>query len=338
METLERSQAPGLNLLSKQAEEFNFYQAIRMLEGLADAQETSHQIKYEAINGQAFTPNFLAGVETQDEQSKVSVNGFTLAGQQGPLPDIFAEMLQREKSAGNKGPEAFLNLFNHRLLKLLYDIKKQLDPMLFNSTAGNSQLFNMLSAATGHTTTNLFERLPLNAEQLMSFASLLIANRQNYSAFKHIVETLFDCSIDIEPCQGAWRSLPTKFRATLGDRKATLGSGIGLGKKYWDNQAAIGVLMTINSVEQCRRLMPKGKDHDMLIAILSFLTDGKYQINVQLQLDWKKIPKAELIPNSNMHLGQSSWLKREKEDGKPLNLPKFTVYPNLKTKFWSSAA
>ncbi|UAA40645.1 type VI secretion system baseplate subunit TssG [Paraneptunicella aestuarii] len=370
METVEWPQASSLDMLTAQAEEFNFYQAIRMLESSTDQHGKRFDISYEAVNTQAFKPNFIDDIEIDKHhrKAKVSVNGFSIAGQQGPLPDVFAELLQREKNSGNKGPDAFINLFNNRLIKLLYDIKKQLNPMLFNDSVENSNTYDMLSAIAGHQTMEVYDRLPLCPEQLLSFASLLVGNRQNYSVLKNILETVFDCELEIEPCVGAWKKLPERYRTKLGDSTAILGSGVGLGKHFWDNQAAIGLKMRVRSIEYCHKLMPNGSLHNILASMLSMLTDGLYQINVELELNWETIPLSDFSNGIPMYLGHSSWLRgrvslktgmrlgdlpqenvsTEKRDRESLyqqevykhfgmNTPGFTVHPSLEHKFGSFA-
>lgn len=338
METSERQQVSSLDLLQKYAEEINFYQAVRMLESSVRDENHDRRIRFKATHEQAFLPNFVGDVKVQKDEALVKVNGYGLAGQQGPLPDVYADMLFHERSKGNFGPSRFVDLFNNRLVHLLYDIKKELDPMLFNQAAGDSILYKFLESATGLKTTELFERLPITAEKLMTFAALLVGNRQNYSSLKLIIETMFDCEVEIDSCKGAWRELPERLQTKIGSQDAVLGSGIGLGKKHWDNQAAIGLTLKLKNIEQCREIMPRGTHHDVFKSIVAFLTDGKYDIDVQLILDWENIPESKMHSTSSMHLGQSSWMKATSALHKTLNLPKFKIKPALKTRYWSNAA
>jgi|GEM_PF-2009650 len=354
---------PGLTLLQEQAEEFNFYQAIRMLESVLKKQPEPAKLHFKAVNSQAFTPNFLADINRkvhepvhsstsaniQDQSQsqfqsqsqshetvEVSVNGFGLGGLQGPLPDVFSELLQRESFEGNSGAEAFLNLFNHRVISLLYSIKKELDPMLFNDSPyenpGESRLLKAAAAMTGFSTLDVQERIPLRIDKLLSFVTLLIGNRQNYSSIKNIVETLFDCSVAINPCEGAWKKLPKRYQSRLGHRKTKLGSGIGLGEHYWDNQAGIGIVMQLKSLQTCYNLLPQGCWHQALTAILSLLTDGRYRVNVTLKLDWEAVPLSVLTKRRAMHLGSTSWLKETDSPRDDLTFPEFTVHPSLKNR------
>ena len=91
--------------------------------------------------------------------------------------------------------------------------------------------------------------------------------------------------------------------------------------------------MKLSSLDDCRALLPQGKKHKALVSLLSLLTDGRYQINVKLSLDWEKIPESELETSNPMYLGQSSWVKVGKTARESLNFPDFTIHPSLSEEF-----
>ncbi len=331
MEAHLRSQKAGLDFLTSQAEELNFYQAVRLLENQANRGVVPPKIQYHSVNTQAFTPNAVAGVVPTSHHTQVQVNSFGLLGQQGPVPDIFSEIIQRNAELGNKGPEAFLNLFNHRFVKLLFDIKKQLDPMLFNDNLADSTLYKFAHALFGLWTEEMHEKLPLNLSQLLGFCLLFIGNKQNYSSLKQVLESVLQCEASIEPCAGAWRPLPSQYQAKLGSRDAVLGEGIGLGCRYWDNQAGIDLHLKVKSLPACAALRPGGKKHQALVSLLSFLTDGHYALNVTLSVPWRCIPQSEVIAQSGlMILGNTLWLKSDTAEKEKSSAN--TADPELKTR------
>lgn len=370
METHLRSQNVGVDFLSSQAQELNFYQAVRLLEKqvslgfggnstIDDApvdgvsvegapvdnnlgNTEPKNILFKSVNTQAFTPNAVAGISQKFNHAQVKVNSFGLLGQQGPVPDIFSELIQRTSEAGNTGPEAFLNLFNHRFIKLLFDIKQQLDPMLFNDRIEDSTLYQFAHALLGLWTNDMHQKLPLSLSQMLSFSVLFIGNKQNYSSFKQMLECVLHCEAQISPCAGAWKPLPKKYQAQLGEANTTLGSGVGLGCRYWDNQAGIDVHLKMPSLSACAALRPQGHKHPHLVALLSFLTDGHYQVNVTLSVPWQKLPVSQLDADDAqtpmkpaneenrihqqrnqplpMRLGHTTWLKSS-EEASPVQSP-----------------
>lgn len=337
METHQRSQKAGVDFLTSQAEELNFYQAIRLLENQASSGAVSDNIRFQSVNTQAFTPNSIGGIRFEPKQTQVQVNSFGLLGQQGPLPDIFAEIIQRASEAGNKGPEAFLNLFNHRFIRLLFDIKKELDPMLFNEQPQDTALYQLAQALFGLWTDDMHGKLHLDLAQLLSFCTLFVGNKQNYSAIKRVLESVLQCEAQITPCAGAWKPLPKKYQAQLDADNCILGSGVGLGKRYWDNQAGIDLALKLPSLALCEALRPQGKKHKMLVALLSFLTDGRYYVNVTLSVAWDKIPVSKVPEETpakatTMRLGSTSWIKSQKDDVSAEATAKHTTIQATKTR------
>ncbi len=318
------------------ASEYNFYQLVRRLESLLD----EGQIRFSAQNSQAFKAEFVDSLTlTPGHSALLKVNGFGLLGQQGPLPQVYSDLLYQESKEGNNGAFEFINLFQNRLLHLLYLVKKRFDPMLFNSQASNSGLFDLLLALSGLNTTPIGERLPVALEKLAGFGLLLVNKRSDYSAIKTTLAALFDCEVDIEPLLGDWRTLPERFRAALSKGSNRLGSDIGLGRRYWDNNAAIGVTLHLADKNSCHEFLPGGLRHNALSALLSFLVDGKYKVRVTLKVKWPAITPAQLTrPALASRLGQTAWLKSDPHSqAHPHMDAEFVVEPSLYRKFWQEA-
>jgi type VI secretion system protein ImpH len=326
MSANERSSDDYLTLLEQQGEEINFFQAVRLLE---KALAPDPELRFKVMNSDAFNPNFVAGIKKKkvahDKYSAtVSVNGFGVTGMQGPVPQCFTEMLQRAEIKGQKGsedPNAFLDIFHDRILNLLYDIKKQFNPMLFNEQAEEHSIYTLFSNMSGFNLLNLFERLPIQKAELSSFAPVMANRRVDYSLIVNVLKNFLKLDVKLIPNQGAWRNLPDDVQAKLSSDKTCLsslqsiglGKGIGLGNKYWDNQAAIKLQINVNTFEDCHQLLPNGEKHNELCSLISFLTDGKYHIYVELLINWQQIPVTKLTTKKQLKLGQTSWL----HDGRP---------------------
>ena len=342
MAAYQRSQNNCLTLLEQSGEEFNFFQAIRLLEKMP---ELSKKLRYKAINSEAFSPNFIANVEHQpySNSTLVAVNAFGLTGQQGPIPSCYAEMLRRAQECEEDDPNAFLDIFHDQLVSLLYDIKKQFDPLLFNQQAKSHPLYDLYSSLTGLTTFKCEHRLPITFEHLTANTPIVANRRVDYSLLKKLLGHFLQCRLSITPNQGAWRNLPKKYQAKLtmpyhSGSQGLLGQGIGLGKRFWDNQAAISIDINVSTIEQCIDLLPPIENrstpyHEKLVALLTFLTDGQYLVYVRLLVDWQAIPLSRVRAKSSLLLGYTSWLKSNEQQTKTFDLPHFTIYPNLQHDF-----
>ena len=342
MSANERSSDAYLTLLEQRGEEMNFFQSVRLLER---SLTPGKNIRYKVINSEAFHPNFVAGVVREKRfsspyQATVSVNGFGTTGAQGPIPHCFAEMLQRAEVKGRKGredPHGFLDIFHDRIIALLYEIKKHFNPMLFNEQPEEHSLYTMFSSICGFSLLNLFDRLPVKADELCRFAPVLANRRLDYSLLFNVVKQYLGMPVRLTPNQGAWRSLPEGFQAKLSQKKSQLsptqsmglGNGIGLGKKYWDCQAAIQYDIYAPDIDAFHSLLPQGQNHKNLCRLLSFLSDAKFVLRVNVHLDWQQVPKSRLTEQNEMKLDSTSWLKTGNVDKLPERVVSFEIKPSL---------
>jgi len=345
----ERAQSRSLSYLQQEGEEFNFFQAARLLENLT---EVNGELRFKGNNTQAFMPNFVAGVRSHVHRKKTKItlitNSFTLAGQQGPIPHCFSEMLQRAETSEQKyqeQPQGFLDIFNHRLIQLLYQVKKQFDPLLFNRIGSEHPLYNLFCSIGGLRFLQLFQHSPVLVEQLAAFATILANRRGDYSLLKNILGQYFQSQIQITPNQGAWRQLPKKFQARLShqpqaDNSNHLGQGMGLGSKYWDNQAGIRIDIKVKDIQEYQALQPGAELYLILKALATLATDGKYLLYIFLHIEASKIPKSHcysaqtsIRDKHSLRLGQTSWLMSADKPKPHTEQRAFIIYPDLKHNF-----
>ena len=335
METDDWPQDPSVNRLLAAGEEFNFFQAIRLLEGAVSKSDQNLDLRFKGHNSAAFRPNFIEYVEdaSTDKLKKltVTVNGFHLLGQQGPLPDVFSEMLFREERDGNNGPTEFVNIFNDRILHTLYDVKKRFNPMLFNGSESDREHLMVFESITGIDPSSvLAKRLPTRFGPFWRIFSNMLANRRvNYSLILNVLRHVLEIEVEVIPCIGAWKKFPPDFQFRL-DGSMQLGVNGGLGSRHWDNTARIGIKLRLDSIEQCDGLLPGGEIYGDFCALVSILTDGLYDIEVELVLAWHGIPKSFL--SRKMKLGQTSWLRHSAEDPVDIRYPTFLITPGLYMK------
>ncbi len=89
----------------------------------------------------------------------------------------------------------------------------------------------------------------------------------------------------------------------------------------------------MTDIEKCQNLLPGGKEHQAFVALLTFLTDGKYFIYVKLLADWKDIPLSKLYKNTKLKLGQTSWIKSYQNISSRINHPQFVIKPSIEASF-----
>ena len=322
------SKNASLNQVNLAAEEYNFFQLTRLLEGMSEDSGARLRVEFAGHNTQATRPNFVEGIQVESADSgtqvKILTNGFHLLGQQGPLPQVFSELLSRESQSGNLGATAFVDLFNNRILRALYEVKKRFNPMLFNGSAEDSHLFRLFEAVSGVSEGSVFEsKMPATFQRFWRQHAYLIGNRRiSYGLLKQILSDLIDAHVEILPATGSWRVLPSDSQARL-DKSVRLDASRSLGGRYWSHANGISIRLAFTSLEDYDAFLPSGDMHAHTVALIAVLTDLCFDVQLELRLA-KGVKRTARVRNG-LRLGQSSWLKGDSQkagDGANLALTK----------------
>jgi type VI secretion system protein ImpH len=305
------SENVSLGHINLAAEEYNFFQLTRLLEGQSSPSSNGVRVDFAGNNTHATRPNFVEGIETSGGQNPASVkvvtNGFHLFGQQGPLPQVFSELLARQTQAGNPGAAAFVDVFNNKILRALYEIKKRFNPMLFNGSRNDSELFRVFEAVSGVVDDSAFEsKMPDKFGRFWRDYAYLIGNRRvSYGLLKQLLTQLISDRIDIEPATGSWRTLPPESQARL-NQTTRLDASRSLGRRYWSHVNGLTIVMTFESIDEYKAMLPAGDMHAHAVALIAVLTDLTMDVTLKLRLMGAAKPKPQL--GQGLRLGQSSWL------------------------------
>ena len=311
MATNEWSHDPSIARLTSVAEEFNFFQAARLLDGATDQHQAPLTVKFRGNNTQAFKPNFVESVEIkcvgQGAVADVVTNGFHLLGQQGPVPQMYASQLADERRNGNVAPEMFLDIFNNRILHAFYEVKKRFDPLMFNGAKTDTELFRLcdaISSVVGKA--GMKERLPERFGQFWSrYASALANRRVSYSLLKSLLSDLLGYQVVISPGEGAWKKLKPEQQLRL-DGSCALGGSEALGQKFWSHDAGIRIAIETDSVESFESLLIGGTVHGDLVTLLCLISDSRFDIVLEVKLKDEALPNVVAL--NNCRLGRTSWL------------------------------
>ena len=132
---------PLAEVLRDEAYRFDFYQAVKLLEAmLPEATSVAEGVdpQKEAVHfhsrvGLEFPATAVDSIEPPEGPggpADMIVNFFGLAGIQGPLPDWVTELVIDRGRYRDSALRDFLDLFNHRLISMLYRARKKYRPAL----------------------------------------------------------------------------------------------------------------------------------------------------------------------------------------------------------------
>lgn len=245
----------------------------------------------------------------------------SLGGAFGPLPPPYSELGLERLRRGDAGIRDFLDVFNHRLLSLFVRTKRAHRPALQPGRPEDTDFATLLWALLGLGTPGLRHgRAPQRAPRLPGLDHILLAcagllNQRPVSA--HAIERTLAYAlgtpVKMVPFVGRWARLDDNQTTVLGPlgRNTALGGDAVLGRRVWDQSAAIRLELGPMPLRQMVPLLPGSKRHALLREILAFTLGGQVEAEVKIVLPPKQVPLTRLwgkTPARQARLGWTSWL------------------------------
>src|SRR2546423_11350757 len=113
---------------------FDFYQAVRLMEKLRpgstpvgeSVNPADEVARFKSKVTMSFPSSDIEGIRAgkDGEPPEIMVNFMGLAGAFGPMPNPYVELLIEREARGDAAFRDFLDIFNHRLVSLMYRIRK----------------------------------------------------------------------------------------------------------------------------------------------------------------------------------------------------------------------
>jgi type VI secretion system protein ImpH len=268
------------------------------------------RVSYYRIVGQAGMP-------------ALGINDFGIAGIYGPLPQAYTEWLQEEiANSKHHGIADFLDIFNHRLLSLRYQVRARTRVSLSMQKPNESPVAVATNAIMGFGNKHLFEQLTIRPRLLQTYAGLLANSRGSMQTVKALLGSVFSTQVTVEQLTGQWRRIEPSDQTRIGasgGRNHALGVNTMLGTRIWDQQGMITLTLGPLSWQRLLALMPGGALHAQLVELIQFLSNRRWDCRVRLLIARGPIPAARLsarpAPQSDgdagpeLRLGRTAWLK-----------------------------
>lgn len=297
---------------------FTFLQAVRLLEqtrsgetpGTAvDASREvvrfAHEVRFD------FAAEDVTAIEESNGQLTMRTNVLGLAGANGPLPDSVTETLFR-LPARDDAFHDFLDIFNHRLISLLFRARAKYRPALDRNAPEEGRVTSALFALLGLGTPYLRERMNgLRDRSLVAYCGLIGTTTRSETGLVRIIEDLFDVAAEVVQFRGRRYAIEADDVTRLGTRRGQnqrLGRGAILGTHIWDQAAAFDLCLGPLTLLQFRSFLPDGSAFQALLAAVRFYIQPELEFNVQLSLRAHEVPELRLGREAQPRLGWTSWL------------------------------
>jgi type VI secretion system protein ImpH len=264
--------------LRREPQAFELLQALLLLEReqpQADSLGSGTAPQAEALRLRGpLTPLFAASqveslVEVSGQPPVLSTPVFGLGGPDGPLPYAYQEWLQQRARLKDHAPAEFLDLFQHRLLSLLYKVLRKHRIAVGFALPAATAVQAQLRALTGLLPKALQERQAVPDAAVLACGALFADGRRSLAGFAAIVREHFNLPVELSAYTGAWREIPPASRSRLqpGGRNLQLGRSAVAGTRVWDEHAGISMTLGPLPPTQAARFLPDGEAHPSLASL-----------------------------------------------------------------------
>lgn len=229
----------------------------------------------------------------------VTANMFGLHGPSSPLPPALTERVILAEDSG--ALRDFLDLFNHRLLSLLFLIWKHYRHGHRYQPGALDAISRAVAALFGMETDNRRTARPL----LLPYAGLLALSSRSASVMSSIVSDRLGvpCAVD-EFVQREIR-IPADALWSLGTATSALGRDSVAGETMGDIAGRFRVRLGPLDAARCDRLLPDGKDYQSLVEIISLILRDPLEWDVTFVL---QPGEARPLILGQTRLGWTGWL------------------------------
>jgi type VI secretion system protein ImpH len=303
----------------------HFFQAVRLLERLYPERNpvglyvtpSSEVVRFSSLPTLSFPAGELDSLTLhKEEPHAMQVNFMGLSAAVGALPHPYTEYLLDRIRAKDRGPAAFFDLFNHRILSLFYRSweKYRFFIAYERKGVGEDAISARLLDLLGLGTAGLRNRMDIPDEAALYYTGLLSQKTRSAQGLKQILEDYFDVRVAIEQFTGSWNRLPVRHRTFLNETYSfteKLGFGTMIGDEIWDQSGKVTVRLGPMPFRQYREFLPGAPACRELASWLRFYGNRELTFVVQLVLDRAEVPGLHLGepgPTSG-RLGLVSWIK-----------------------------
>ena len=298
--------------------QFGLFQAASLLERIALGQgdtaswgPSDHPVRFKSDITLGFPAGDIQSIRPEDSGSyQVYTSLMCLAGSRGPLPLVFTEMLLASRRNKDHAPVDFMDVFNHRLLHLLFQAKQKYHLSLGARHLADMPLLRFVDASAS---LGFREKKAVNEEAIwLQHAALMGAAPRSMSSLLAMLQDRLGIRFEAQQFFGEWLNIDPAEQALLGRganhrSAAQLGVNATLGIRAWHQGAAI-LLKAKNLTPQAyQKLLPGESFHRKLKWLVKQHQSSNYRVCLQIHLKDRHFKPAGLGAQGP-RLGLTAWL------------------------------
>ena len=317
--------------LLKEPHRFSFYRIVYLLQHLvpeavpvgAQGPPEREVVRFRAHLSMGFSSADVTSLTVKESESEdlprfeLTTTFMGLYGPASPLPTHYTEELLHDED-GREVRRAFMDLFHHRMMSLLYRVWEKYRYAIRFQALGKdpiSKLFLQLSGLG----------LPPKGEtrihpiRLLAYAGLWTQRTRPASALRGILADYFrGVDVEIEQFAGRWLEIPESEQNRLGGVRSRLGEDINLGSRIFDRGASFRVRLDRLGINDYLSFLPPGDKTAELEEIVDQFNSDGLDYEVKLWLRREEVPSV-MLGAPAARLGWATWLGKAPEANQSLS-------------------
>jgi type VI secretion system protein ImpH len=243
---------------------------------------------------------------------EMTVNVLGLAGVLGPLPPAVSELIVERAFRKDTAFRDFLDIFNHRLVSLLYRARKKYRPALDPNGPDRGRVASVLQAFLGLAMPQLRGRMCMPDRALLPYTGLLLDRHRSAAGLRAMLQDYFEIAVAVVPFQGEWNAIEEDDRTYIGRRTGrnhVLGHSAVLGRRIWDEEANVEIHLGPLTFTKFLSFLPAGQAHHAIGSAVRFYLRGETGFAFRLQLVAAEVPPLHIGAGKKAYLGWTTWLR-----------------------------
>jgi type VI secretion system protein ImpH len=303
---------------------FDFFQAVHLLELMRpDAQPVGEGsepglecVRFHSRVSLGFPASDVHQVSPPadgESAAEMTVNFFGLSGPQSPLPLPFTELILERIARKDTGLRDFLDIFNHRLVSLMYRTRKVHRIAFTTKSPEQSAAARYLYSFLGLGQPSLHNRMAVRDRALLYYAGLLSKQPRSAAGLERMLCDHFQVKARLHQFQGSRRAIEPRQWTFLGitGQNQVVGESAVLGTHVWDQQGSFEVELGPLRLNQFLDFLPGGSAYLPLSELTRFYAGAQLEFSFRLRIEATQIPESRL---GSARLGWTSWLKTHSFD------------------------
>lgn len=316
--------------LFDQAFKFDFYQAVKIIEILYPEKTPvgegfdpgAEPARFRSNVTHSFPASAVFSAEhsnTVDDQVDLTVNFMGLAGANSPLPATYTDLIHQRAAKKDTAFKSFLDLFNHRLISLMYRVRKTYRIGFPHLHPDETHFARYFFSLMGLGAPWLENRMSFKDRALLEYTGLMARQPRSMCGLELLLSGYFETQTRGRQFVGGWLRLDDNQVTRIGraGQNQVLGRDAVLGDKVWDMQSTFSMRLGPMSYEKFLEFLPIGSAYGKLCEMTRFYSGDQYDFSFELLLEHRHVPAARLGTEDGARLGWNSWLGRPPKGRQP---------------------